>query len=1396
MKKRTVRLIIPVMLAGILTGIVLCRALHVTNSTEDASLSDDGISILTEGISNITVVDDASACEAVRDGGRALGLKNALAEPQIIKTDHVGENTFYRAQSYYHGIPVFGRYTSLICDENGEAVGLISDSQDISEEITLSPAVSEETICIKLREYLIGHGIPFEDPIVISTLNQDDLIIFPSEDGTSARLAYRVVSESAAQYVFYADALDGSVLGQEELMLSSTYVGMLETNHSITAPVVYMEELQAYMVFDSERRIGIFSFDKKNSQKKYEEKYITSSDDLIFGNTAGERELEPEKAFAFLDTIGRIRDWYYDTFGQGTPFGMMRIGYNDSYYKGNNSLGGVYDNHSASVINIGYNIDPSEIGTLTHEYAHCIQFDHWAACDGKTKDIQEGLADVFGMFYTDDWDLDAQTFGRDFHRNAVVPKTAHYPESYHDRLLFFPETEGHQWATVYSHMAYTMLRSGAFEKNELMHLWYDTMISLPYHSNTAVFRRIMEYMAGLSGFSDEQMLVLTNALDAAGIDSDSVLACGNNLAITSFDLHGNIYDDYTVSLAGQKSNYFHEQVSISLKPDDAGKTKIHLDDGMYTIVVRDNGGDYEESQSIVVSSLNNSQKDKGDTWDLFFFGFGADYTVAPDAVLSVFDCNGEPLDGYITSVFSKDHDEALLPDNILHLPENNYYTFMISHPEGETASCEFFTVRIKEGAADSLAYNCYHIRNNPVETEKVPESEPASEAISEENLPLVSDAFSYLSPQADITGFYCYHIPQINLPGGIANELNKEIYEKLYGLLTEYHIIDGEKSDDFLWLKYRYGEHADYASLIIWSRFEKDHGVRHEEEDEIELVYFSKATGKRITKDELLASYGLTEQEYREHIIEILQSLDISYLDFISQVNFDYRQEFRDCLPYGSYHPYISVDGELCVAWYVYGNSDWASYGTLNYLHPNLDKYELFYPTCIHDEGVGSVETPTSVSEQSVPVVTDAFCYTRPGIYSPFEQPYCYHIPQINIPGETAERLNKEIYEKWYSYLEKWNCFDEYSGIIFLNYSVGTMESVGSILLTHSLGIHPFREYSIVNFSTVTGERLSKQEVLSAFQMDEAQMKQIVSDRLRYIFSVGSYWDAEKGLQDSLSDQNLNDSTPFINKDGDLCVCFYVYTYVDNGVQPTVLNLSTMEGEPFTPCPVHSASTEGETQLDVPEESKPELSSPPLAEITPDENDPDAARFLAMIMEQTARDSVKYLCCYDYDGDGQKEAFAVVANSVQSSPEGEQAEVWFASDYEVTRLLDNMYYCTFIKSVAIGNRVLFTASENAGGPGSRGYTYSVTSGHPDKVGNSANLLIMDYNGESLLFSEGTDTDGEHGVGRYVYYYHETWDEQQYALVKESGVYYKASTGELVYFQSPTHLKMALRENRV
>lgn len=265
---------------------------------------------------------------------------------------------------------------------------------------------------------------------------------------------------------------------------------------------------------------------------------------------------------------------------------------------------------------------------IAHEYMHSVERSiSGMLYEGESGAIMEAYSDLFGEiledYYNDgtlngncDWIHHAkEELGYDHSRNIENPNESDNPAKVGEETRPFwlrfviAKDEVHHCSTIISHSAYIMTTiqgsSTSLTMDELMNLWYRTLLTLPSNCTFSDLRESMILTATNIGFSTEKIDRVSSAFSMAGIERNNYSGeYSTDMQISVFDNEGQKYGEYSINISGQKNLYlwFTEDYNTSYE-GSTEPVSIHLDKGDYVVTVTDkNNKTNSYSKSITVSS--------------------------------------------------------------------------------------------------------------------------------------------------------------------------------------------------------------------------------------------------------------------------------------------------------------------------------------------------------------------------------------------------------------------------------------------------------------------------------------------------------------------------------------------------------------------------------------------------------------------------------------------------------------------------------------------------------------------------------------------------------------------------------------------------------------------------
>ena len=220
-------------------------------------------------------------------------------------------------------------------------------------------------------------------------------------------------------------------------------------------------------------------------------------------------------------------------------------------------------------------------------------------------------------------------------------------------------------------------------------------------------------------------------------------------------------------------------------------------------------------------------------------------------------------------------------------------------------------------------------------------------------------------------------------------------------------------------------------------------------------------------------------------------------------------------------------------------------------------------------------EEPVEPEEPQTALVTDAYAKEIEGKY----YTHCYHIPQINLPDDLAAGWNEAMYDTLYATIEKRVLKAmETKGQPELNrmvYAWGTHGDLVSIVVREDELEYDWSTHSFYTVSAKTGMQVVDSEIYAAYGMTEEEfyaavkivLAAVMAEEAEHYKDMLSAEKIQELIDNTLSDENLKASKPFVSPDGKLSFMGGVYTPAGAG---RYYHMWTLEGENITvKCDVH-----------------------------------------------------------------------------------------------------------------------------------------------------------------------------------------------------------------------------------
>lgn len=236
--------------------------------TSQEGTVEDGFVYLSEGFTDIKIVDETSALAAVEDVAKTLGIGNAEKElADCAQRNALGSN-FYNFSQQYEGIPVYGRNIIVGAGENGASETLSGNYLKI-DGVSIQPDISVETAYSIVRETYSWAESIFSEGLTIYSLG-----------GVAPDLAWQFYVDGTEDALrCFVSAKDGHLIADQALVYYETAIGYgtdVYGNSNVRFNVNY--ENGYYYMEDWER--GIHVYDAKGGTVTHELVFIDNQNNI------------------------------------------------------------------------------------------------------------------------------------------------------------------------------------------------------------------------------------------------------------------------------------------------------------------------------------------------------------------------------------------------------------------------------------------------------------------------------------------------------------------------------------------------------------------------------------------------------------------------------------------------------------------------------------------------------------------------------------------------------------------------------------------------------------------------------------------------------------------------------------------------------------------------------------------------------------------------------------------------------------------------------------------------------------------------------------------------------------------------------------------------------------
>ena len=199
-------------------------------------------------------------------------------------------------------------------------------------------------------------------------------------------------------------------------------------------------------------------------------------------------------------------------------------------------------------------------------------------------------------------------------------------------------------------------------------------------------------------------------------------------------------------------------------------------------------------------------------------------------------------------------------------------------------------------------------------------------------------------------------------------------------------------------------------------------------------------------------------------------------------------------------------------------------------------------------------------------LVKDAFTYVNESVFQEF------HVPEIELEHEDVKQINAEIMADYYDgHIKEEIQKDSTLSVVtdWVSYTWSVHEDILS-LCVHAHCVWNLDAYSVYNVSASTGKRIPDSKVLAYAGLDEAAYMDMARKGLEKAFvtrypeelkessnpEIRSFYD--ECLAETLTDDNVALSKPYLNENGQLCCTGKIYSLAGPSSHNDIINLEEM----------------------------------------------------------------------------------------------------------------------------------------------------------------------------------------------------------------------------------------------
>ncbi|CVI73955.1 Bacillolysin precursor [Eubacteriaceae bacterium CHKCI004] len=251
-----------------------------TNSLQFQSLST--------GFTEQKIHDEKSALAALEDVAESIGDGDIYTEFSECEINTVSDNTYYRFQQEYSGIPVYGRSVIVVADKDGNSLSLSGNYVNKNDEkLNTSPKINEES-AMEIAQQNYG-----KDAVI-----ENEGLTFYSFNNCDFELTWKMyVSDYAVNKYCFISANSGNII--DELPLTYTERELCSGLDVDGEQQEFYAEYKdgKYVMEDTEKDISIY--DANNSTLRVE-RFIMDSNNKLY-HTDGTNFLDENNNIVYIN---------------------------------------------------------------------------------------------------------------------------------------------------------------------------------------------------------------------------------------------------------------------------------------------------------------------------------------------------------------------------------------------------------------------------------------------------------------------------------------------------------------------------------------------------------------------------------------------------------------------------------------------------------------------------------------------------------------------------------------------------------------------------------------------------------------------------------------------------------------------------------------------------------------------------------------------------------------------------------------------------------------------------------------------------------------------------------------------------------------------------------------